>query len=519
MAGGELLHTTCLSADTLVAMADIEPVGGVKPPRVRLVSDLEEGMRLVGTGDPVTITHISPVETTDVMYEVQHTDGTAYRVTCDHLVTLRWCAGPRTDRQQSNTPDASPLISLRWWIWQDGRVREGCLKAHRWTETDTWDDVCGKLWAEFNTEAALPGSDASLALFTGDLIDVPVSALDSQNDPALWNMLFADGEIRATAAEVELPILDCERAATVVRADVEAAVAVLPAGVVAGNLAAAQMEVTQHACAAIIALSQHAVVAQPGVSIQLLGPGMHRSVTPGDRVNLVVQLHSPLSGVSNGTRQASAITNLEGIFADIGVPLGESSGVVITETTLMAGETSFIDSRQQVYDAVCDAQMMFILNVLGASTIVACSAHASFRWRGAGHLPGISNLVNHASENGEVTVTTFDSTRTAEIPGRKVTVYHTVHPGLASNKEAIEQTILRALGLPSSTVVHRPLRRIAHINKITQTNQKFRRFTVDGDSRFAMADGTVTHVSFTENTEQALKADDWQRTHLCVHFV
>lgn len=489
MAGGELLHTTCLAADTLVAMADIEPnpVDGVAPPRVLPVSSLTAGMRLVGTGDPVTITQIDPVETTDVMYEMQHTDGTSYRVTADHTLTLRWCAGPHAVIQPPNAHETASGISMRWWIWQDGKLREGHIQERRcclttdaaseagmhsgWTVADTWDEVRGKLWDEFNAEAAKPCSDASLALFAGDLIDVPVSALDDGTGvSAIWNALFADpGQIRATAAEVELPILECERAAIVAQADVAAAVAALPAGSVAANLEAAQHD----------------------VSIQLLGPRKHRSVVPGDRVNLVVQLSN---------KGDSTCSNLEGVFADIGVPLCEGSGVVITQTSLVADEAGEVDSRLPAYDDVCDAQMLFILDVLGASTIVSCSGDASFRWRGARHLPGVSNFVNRASDDGDVTLTTFEyapaAVSSADKGCRTVTIYHTLHPCFA-NKEAIEQTILRALGLPSSRAPHRPHRRIASLKRIQQTNQKFRRFTVDGDRRFAMADGTVTHVSNT----------------------
>ncbi len=124
---GELLHTTCLAYGTKVARADAK----THAERFIAVEEITAGMRLVGTGDPVAVVQTPTVHTTDEMYEIHLRDGFSYRVTPDHLVTLKWIAGPYTDVKQissSTQEKRSSSISLSWWIWRDNTLSQGHIE-------------------------------------------------------------------------------------------------------------------------------------------------------------------------------------------------------------------------------------------------------------------------------------------------------------------------------------------------------------------------------------------------------
>jgi hypothetical protein len=172
--------------------------------RVALLSlSVRVGMRLVGTDGPVTITHLTPPETCDLMYEVRHADGTSYTVTRDHLVTLRWCDGPATIIQKPSPQDGMRGVTMKWWTWRDNTLKECSLKERRCRRTD--DEIRGAMWHEFDTHAMSPTHDAHYALRTGDLIEVPIETLITS---FVWNKMIADPyKVRATAAAVDLPLL------------------------------------------------------------------------------------------------------------------------------------------------------------------------------------------------------------------------------------------------------------------------------------------------------------------------
>jgi hypothetical protein len=332
-------------------------------------------MRLVGTDEPVTITAISPVESIDVMYQVCHADGTTYTVTPDHLVTLRWCAGPHTSIQAASSGEVMRSVRMQWWTFRDGVLKSCHLQERRCRRTDqadpgghsaamfsgkqprqvvldevqvivdaaaanglhttgpnaydaptnqiewridgvrfyrpfrganprmkpivadTDDEIRAVCWREFDEASADDKHDAHYALRTGDLIDVPIKTLITSD---FWNVAIADPhKVRATAAEVPLPMLASE-----VQEDEEdhaAAMkfALLPLSAVSAQHAAAATRVRD---CALSVMSADRVAND--ISILACGPGQYRPVKAGDIVRMTVVLHNPLKvDVKEGERQ------------------------------------------------------------------------------------------------------------------------------------------------------------------------------------------------------------------------
>lgn len=500
---GDLLHTTCLAVGTEVAMADVD----AREQRFRPIEDLKVGMRLVGNDGPVTVTwRAHEEETTDRMFEVVHDDDTSYTVTADHLVTLRWSAGPQTIVHAAVDSSADRRLTFEWWTWRDDKLRHHSLEERTCPlalDTHMLDEVRASMWAEFEDQARDPTSDAAHALFDGDLIEVLAEQL---NSPELWNMLVPEvGAPRVTSRRIILPmsIADTQPALAVdaVTAHaVQSAFAQLPLSHVSDRFDEYAHEVAVRA----MQLPADVGVMPSACTVVPQSAGLSRPVQPADPVRIVFVLPHSLHAMSSPRFDINGATlaNLERICRDAHLDWSDGCGVVVTAANPVDIAASEFDSCDTVYDDICAAQMQLILSGLGAATIVACGRNASYRWRRLAAMTGVAHVVNGVTDDGAAYTKFLYAQDNA--PLRPITVWHVRHPCRAAAADHVSCGLMRALGLPASAAHRReagpPLVSIACRNR---PGQKFLRFTVDGDNRFALKDGTITHVSTKQVRSEA----------------
>jgi serine/threonine protein kinase len=178
----------CPAVGTLVALAPSASslLGGddvAVQSRVLPIECIKPGMQLVGSRGPVTVLAMSPPQSTDVMYNITLADGFAYKVTSDHLVTLRWASAPFIQiNSGSSTPQHPELppnssedtLAVVFFTCMDGKLQQCSLP---FVHTDTDFQLQQQLretamWAQFEAEAAKPGTEASYALRHGMMFEM-----------------------------------------------------------------------------------------------------------------------------------------------------------------------------------------------------------------------------------------------------------------------------------------------------------------------------------------------------------
>jgi hypothetical protein len=177
----------CPAVGTLVALA---PSAAVLPdgddaslrPRMLPIECIKPGMQLVGSRGPVTVLAVSPPQSTNVMYNITLADGFAYKVTPDHLVTLRWASAPFIQFHSSVSapqhPELPPnssedSLAVVFFTCMDGKLRQ-CALPFVHTDMDLQFQQLREqaMWAQFEAEAAKPGTEASHALRNGMLFEM-----------------------------------------------------------------------------------------------------------------------------------------------------------------------------------------------------------------------------------------------------------------------------------------------------------------------------------------------------------
>lgn len=218
-------------------------------------------------------------------------------------------------------------------------------------------------------------------------------------------------------------------------------------------------------------------------------------------MRLVVVLDNPLSGAADPTKnalgvQCTTFNNLETVFKRVHIPIEEDSGIVITATNPIASETNGLDSREAISDEVCRAQVDMVLTALHASTVIVCGKYARARWEQVAKSPGVSKVVCAVTGEGHPFMkfehTYEDDEGEAEFKVREVTVWFVGHPSRYENIDKIALVVSAALGLPVPSFESGGVG-LTSIHKI-EKRTGFVRFTVSGDNRFALKDGTITHV-------------------------
>lgn len=518
-----------LASGTEVALFNVDPVEDasghlVAAERFMRVDDLLVDTRLAGTNprEGVKVTNVPVVGTADVMYEVCHSDKSSYTVTEDHLVTLRWIAEPYADIQPRAGRECSDSITFRWWSWRDGKLTQGHFKERRCRITsEGYDETMkkademaeqeyegfrptddarlptlirasaaelrGALWDEFDSLVeSNPSHDAAFALRAGDLFEIPVSQLAKDE---FWNVIIA--EQRATAYRVALPKPTDEVESVKTTEMVSQAFKSLPVSIVGAGYKA------------------DAGKSYPVIPV---ANGEYREVVAGDAIRLVLMLHNPVAGAAGMTLTARggghsrALDNIQRILSDVPIEVGDECGIAITELNTIA------DSHESEYNDVCAEQIILTLKTLGASTIISCGRFASRHWRNIATLVDSVTAVHNGVDDAGFHFTTFlmplespqaaaaegsadAHTKRIKLSSRKVTVWHVPHPYADTRREQIGEAIAHAIGIDGVTPYGIPSPQLVAINKIEKKDQKYIKFSVDGDNRFALKNGLITHVS------------------------
>ena len=244
--------------------------------------------------------------------------------------------------------------------------------------------------------------------------------------------------------------------------------------------------------------------------VQLMtGPNTFRPMAEKDTARLGLFLHNPLTEVSlqnSSGRQTLTITQLRLALASL-IPKGveEKDGVFITELNPIATDSATMDSTLSHYDSLCEATMQLAL-ATGANALVAFGRSACIRWQTLGRkLLGVTNCVTEFSVADQVVSTWLDME-----DGRQVRVVHSPHPCMVH--KLLEVTLAIRAARIHIGEAHVPLTE-DELTRLTMKEQNATRasytnlvsviheptvttctgWQVDGDGRFVLANGILTH--------------------------
>ena len=235
-------------------------------------------------------------------------------------------------------------------------------------------------------------------------------------------------------------------------------------------------------------------------TVLALPNGEYRPIRHGDRAQVVYMLHNPLhqsTALTEQGRQATTFISLETVWTQLGLPLGAESGVVVTELNPIIAPTKTLVTINSKYDAMCSVNMLDgVLIGLQATVIIAFGDYCRNRWRSVGSLPGVTGVQGGFTPDGvEYTRFTFTESAAGAEP-RRVTVWHSTHPCVVARMSNMAATVAAAHGMqapdtPSknvSTMFVKP-------ERIDKAGQPYVAVEVDGNHRFALASGVLTHNS------------------------
>lgn len=470
-----LAVTLCLSPDTRIAVAD----GSILTAAKVLV-----GQQLVGQdGATVKVESVHRGESA-IMYEIVHADGGRYRVTPDHLVTLRWSARPYVCRYDD--ADGRPCNSIRYWyLGADDVPVQADFRSHQVDELaasgSSTEELSQHLFSGFYADQHDGGTTAR-ALTLGQLFDVKAEILASSE---FWRTHIATGH--ASGRRTALPStgtnadevpdqMSEKRKPSIALAAPRVDTLPRPSlSFVTADFDVLESEVA--AAAAARALPNADLVDQCTLSVG--ATRTYSRVEAGQSVQMaIVTGHA----IQDGT---TARNNIDRVLDAMHVR-NEQSGIILTQTS------SIVKSVRQL-------QQLLLLRGTGVSVIVACGA-AQDCWRHADELVGVSDLQSSCTSEG-VEYTTFafrDESTTTMSAVRRVVVWHAPDPSLTWAIAELERTIARAYGLifDDAGLKYGQFGKIdlIRIDMIEQSQQPFVGIKVDGNQRFALADGTLTHV-------------------------
>ena len=517
----------CLLSSSLVRLSDGSTLAA---------GDVRVGMQLAGTAGPVNVVHAesdhAPAPTQKEFYRITLWDGFVYEATPEHRVTLRMRGvnQPQLRRIAADAVHALPSLcfvvfdpeTLSWVSWgrrmyrvpkdadsedDDISIDIRTFDAHAEAQADasaspqmptlfrrSYKECRAAMWAMFEHEAESdPTSLPARCLLAGDLIDVRVDTLHTKLPP------LAPGAAPPASNDVVGGSL--RWCLTNVRKPVAA-----PAGQVLTHTHVVTENFTRELRKGMRALKADV----RGELLQSLhnpfffvdatpsGGYAYRKLEVGDAVRAVLLLHNDLKDAAVQRRNASGAKaktffNIERVLRELQVPVGLDGGLVIGELNPTCGEAPAIDSSDPMYDAIVGRNMRIVLEQLDARVIIACGALNWYRWGewlgGKRRFKGVSD---HQQLQDGVKFT-FDA---GDGKPHDVRVYFTRHPGVTAHLGQVRSRAAAAfLGISDTQTPY-----IRNVEKITYDEpQPFARIEVDGDHRYQLADGTLTHNSMTTN--------------------
>jgi hypothetical protein len=255
---------------------------------------------------------------------------------------------------------------------------------------------------------------------------------------------------------------------------------------------------------------KYQVLAQPYTLVDKTQSGdfVYRPLASGGTVRVVLMLHNGLRvGSTNDTRvyrsnyadfrlcfsvqgapdqwsnkngsKAKTFINLESVFTDLRLSVGDAAGVVLTELNMICGDANEIDSTDAKFDACIQANMLLTLDSLQPRHIVAFGGFNYYRWRAVAKLAGVSNVA--ISEDKAV----FDF-QPAKGEKFQVVVHFVPHPCITAHKGAIEAGFRDLYDGAQERIGIKSIRPI-------EGKFQYAKIVVGGDHRYQLGDRTLTH--------------------------
>ena len=534
--------TQCLCVHTRLHLSSGKtvPAGSVRP-----------GTRLLGR-DGSTVSVLAAASAgTGTMYRVEHERAPGYTVTPNHLVTLRWGEGPRCVLVTAlldappgrDHPARRPRGAYRvcWWEMHGGRPVERRMPERHCdsrgipgldggdalledlqvdlsdnSNSSVDDDALRcRAWEEFHVSVAAGGPGAR-ALFRGDLVDIRADVLAEQ---AVWDIVTGGGgaakQHRATGRRTTLRVDRGEE--WMVGHERDAATSPIVPPVPARAHASPSFPRSR--------FDAHRTSAGEAVALPLahsaLEDGSWRAARPGDPVRLVVDLAPHRRTASGEDKQVQhlsrSLRNVDRVLAHLGV---HRTGVVVASA--LPGSVC----PRQDSDASSWAARAASLLDFGTDAVVACGPDAHARWMRADRIMSdVSQLRTWSTPDGR-RYTSFTYAPPSSLSGRaaspprRIAVWHAFDLREEGRLQHVVESFRSALGLPACPTRpaidawHSDGLRLRSVQAIHRPGQRFAAITVDGEHRFAIEGGILTHVSpCSQHTrlQQAtqLQADRW----------
>jgi hypothetical protein len=457
----------CLARGTQVLAAD----GKTTLP----VEDVRVGMQLLGEFGPVNVLW-APVEgeelpVSEVMYEITHADGTRYTITPDHKVTLFVKQGPKLETimeadAERELEGERPLTASKTKYFRalmPERPDAGHNVRQRLSATDhsaEETNVDESMWCQLEDELASGDatSDASQMAWFGDVIDVNVEHLFKHFDKFKQH---CDGYRNVLADHGHPQLLR------------------LNSGVRVSG------EFIEHMRGS---MGRSMLLSEPRV------PKGWRSLQAGDAANVLFVLPG-----DPAVAHQQSLRNLESWMDQLRIDRAADAGVVLM--------TAATDTQSD------DMRLILSLGLQQLVIFGHCSSH-SRQWRVVQLLPGVSDLTEGRSETG-ARFLQFRYAAVAAEP-RIITVWFAAHPQMNSARGAVKAALCEAFGVADGNNTEKVQSRsrigLESIRRIAQPTE-FARVSVDGNHRFTLADGTITH-NWSEETRTNL--DEGIRWARCV---
>ena len=475
------LRIYCLLASTPVRLASGASI---------LAGDVRVGMKLAGEFGSVNVVAAPSdrrsLPTSMDMIRLRHKDGTSFVVKTGHLCTVRMKRGSHCVRGRDDstiTVRAFDSTVMQWREWgtrqyqivksdnSDGRTpvsadyfkndslllhSNGIASKYPPLLCSNYDEACALLLADFDRSGLVdPASLPGRTLEFGDLIDISVDELLAR--PFLYEEMVTG--LRMPAA---MPIAPTS----------------LP-GVpftVQPSFIACQRDLLhsspRHHC---LYVSRHPVTNE----IE------YRPVVPGDIVRVVFVMENDV--ITQDNTKSSCLTNLEQIMLERNIlPIdGRESGVVITyldSTTAECG--GMMASSFSMDDDFVMAHLTFILHQLGALEIIGFGRMNQYWWSNFIHrIDGVTHVVED-----ETSIRFQYAPCSPSIGGSTVTLYKAASLTLTQHLRSISAVIGTCYGIGET-----PLEIESVLPAEFTEPQEYAPIEVDGNHRFQLADGVLTH--------------------------
>lgn len=472
---GTPLQNSCLANGTRVALADGS---------LAAVETLQVGDRLVGEdGEVVRVTSSEPGSGKRMLEIALGGDLGSYVVTDDHLVTVQWSAPTVQCRFSDAVAGATERTVQATWFRADTFA----------AVTYSWDGLVG---TEAQVEAQVlalvragevSGEEGALPIELGDIVEVQASEL--QRLTSLSPSYIGVHSPRMRAVRTAMP------AASITSSELPAAKVALEEGTMQSALDGTSVAAFGDTIkAAKAAAGDRQQVCDEYAQIAL-GDGKYRSVQCSDSARVVYMLHHPrqnrsiLSHSSLEGTKSFAIEQLERAWDVLKIDVQASSGVVVTELNPIEAQATGDMNAQ--YDARCLLSMLGAL-ASGAEVIVMLGDLAKERWsqlKAAG--------VTIVGENADGLLVEFPRDQETRQQVRvccapKPSAWRQFQPLLKAVSMA--HTSVSGESIPIPSVAPSADWHGADILSIRDApRQAFTILTVDGNHRYALANGTLTH--------------------------